>query len=92
VVSLAGDRREEPVEALLGAVAMPDDPAVHTPHIGPGIGVVLEEPHARAHVEKVPDRGAGVAGAGQLGEVGNDVPVLLENASVDQRAGDASDQ
>ena len=84
-------RGQEPVKpAGLPLAGLPPDPLVEPPDVGVRAGVLLDEPDPAAHVEDVPDQGAGVAAAGQFGHVAGDLAVRVQLAAVDEHGGHAA--
>ena len=89
-------RGQEPVEPAGVALAglcrfLPANPVVQTADVRVRVGVLLAEPDPAAHVVDVPDQGARVAAAGQLGHVTGDLGVGVELAAVDEHGGHAAD-
>jgi hypothetical protein len=90
---LGRQRGQEPVQparlAIVGAV--PADPLIQPPDVGGRVGVLLEEGGPAAHVQHVPDGGAGVAAGRQLGNIAGHQVVGVELTAVDEHGGHAAD-
>jgi hypothetical protein len=92
---LGPQRGQEPVQParLSGRPVLagpPVDPLIHPPDVGLRVGVLLQEGDPAAHVQHVPHRGAGVAAAGQLGDVVRHQVLGIELAPVDEHRGHAA--
>jgi hypothetical protein len=89
---LGRQRGQEPVQParLAGVRAVPADPLIQPPDVGPRVGILLQEPDAAAHVQHVPHRGAGVAAGRQFGNVAGHQAVGVELTAVDEHRGHAS--
>jgi len=90
---LGRQRRQEPVQPtrFVGVRAVPADPLIQPPDVGPRVGILLQEPDPAAHVQHVPHGGAGVAAGRQFGNVAGHQAVGVELTAVDERGGHAAD-
>jgi hypothetical protein len=89
---LGRQRGQEPVQParLAGVRTVPADPLIQPPDVGPRVGILLQEPHAAAHVQHVAHGGAGVAADRQFGHVAGHRAVGVELTAVDEHGGHAA--
>jgi hypothetical protein len=69
---------------------LPVYPLIQLPDVGLRVGVLLQEGDPAAHVQDVPDRGAGVAARGQFRNIGRQQGPGIELTAVDEYGGHAA--